>query len=140
MSNHVKPLIVHPERHPKGWGEEVWIANEEYCCKLLRFDKGAKFSMHYHVEKKETFYVLSGRIMLEWFNTETADRHKLELLSGEAIQIPRNLPHKVIALEPTVIIEASTHHEDSDSYRDQGGGQAHCSRLGNGVSHSRHNS
>jgi len=43
---------------PKGWGEEIIICNHElYCGKLLRFKQGAKFSMHYHMIKDETWYV-----------------------------------------------------------------------------------
>ena len=31
--------------------------NSEYCGKILRFNSGKKFSMHYHLEKKETWYI-----------------------------------------------------------------------------------
>lgn len=37
----------------KGWGREIiFVNNDEYCGKLLCFDKGKKFSMHYHIKKK----------------------------------------------------------------------------------------
>jgi len=44
-------MIIKPKIVEKGWGQEIWIHNdEEYCGKLLRFNKeGSKFSMHYHV-------------------------------------------------------------------------------------------
>jgi hypothetical protein len=33
----------------KGWGHElIWVTNDKYCGKLLKFNKGAKFSMHFH--------------------------------------------------------------------------------------------
>ena len=33
----------------KGWGHElIWATNDKYCGKLLKFNKGAKFSMHFH--------------------------------------------------------------------------------------------
>jgi hypothetical protein len=32
----------------KGWGHElIWATNDKYCGKLLKFNKGAKFSMHF---------------------------------------------------------------------------------------------
>ena len=40
----------------KGWGSEIIFANnEKYCGKVLHFKKGAKFSMHFHKEKEETY-------------------------------------------------------------------------------------
>ena len=48
----------------KGWGYERWIVNcEEYCGKLLFFEKDKKCSWHYHVLKDEVFYLQSG---LDW--------------------------------------------------------------------------
>jgi len=36
----------------KGWGKEIiFVNNPEYCGKILCFDKGKKFSMHYHIQK-----------------------------------------------------------------------------------------
>ena len=50
---------------PKGWGYEKWIVNtEEYCGKLLFFNKGKRCSWHYHKIKDETFYLQSGSILL----------------------------------------------------------------------------
>ncbi len=38
---------VHIE--PKGWGREIWIANNGlYCGKILEINKGKKCSLHFH--------------------------------------------------------------------------------------------
>ena len=38
---------------PKGWGYEKWIVNtDEYCGKLLFFNKGKRCSWHYHKIKE----------------------------------------------------------------------------------------
>ena len=59
---------------PKGWGHEViFVNNELYCGKLLVFKKGAKFSMHYHLIKDETWYVDKGEFVYRWIDTETAE-------------------------------------------------------------------
>ena len=39
----------------KGWGHEfIFATNDKYCGKLLKFNKSAKFSMHFHTHKDET--------------------------------------------------------------------------------------
>ena len=54
--------VKSPKRVEKNWGYELWIHNdEEYCGKSLVFPKeGSHFSMHYHLKKKETWYIQSG--------------------------------------------------------------------------------
>jgi quercetin dioxygenase-like cupin family protein len=114
----MKPIFTKPKIVNKGWGRERWLCNnEEYCGKLLEFDSGSKFSMHYHIKKRESFYVLKGFLVLTFFNLENADMKSQNLLEGQVIEIPRNVPHQIEAKEDSVIIEISTHHEDSDSYR-----------------------
>ena len=40
----------------KGWGSEfIWESNDLYCGKFLNFKEGARFSMHFHKEKDETW-------------------------------------------------------------------------------------
>jgi hypothetical protein len=45
----------------KGWGsEEIWATNDKYCGKLMRFNTGARFSMHFHAEKMSHGMCLTG--------------------------------------------------------------------------------
>ena len=102
----------------KGWGEEVWLVNNnEYCGKILKFNSGARFSMHYHINKEETFFVSKGKLSLKSINLENAEEFTKEINAGDVVDIPRFAPHQLTALEDSEIIEFSTHHEDSDSYR-----------------------
>ena len=51
---------IHVE--PKGWGREIWIANNsEYCGKVLEIDKGKRCSFHFHKLKLESFYLRCGK-------------------------------------------------------------------------------
>jgi quercetin dioxygenase-like cupin family protein len=103
---------------PKGWGSEVHIANnEEYCGKLLVFEKGKEFSMHYHVDKYETWYVQKGRFMFIWINPENADVNREELKEGDVVTIYQGIAHQLKALEDSIIFETSTHDNINDSYR-----------------------
>ena len=110
--------ILSAKRHPKGWGEEVWIINtDKYCGKLLKFNKGATFSDHYHIIKDETWYVLEGKLELRYYDLSNADRLVKVLKPGAVVHISPSTPHQLVALEKSVIIEVSTPHDEADSYR-----------------------
>ena len=103
---------------PKGWGEEIIIENNElYCGKILIFKEGCKFSMHYHMEKDETWYVEYGEFVYRWIDTETADMNETKLGEGDIVRQRPGQPHQLEAISNGRIFEVSTHHEDSDSYR-----------------------
>ena len=103
---------------PKGWGDEVIICNHElYCGKLLRFIKGAKFSMHYHILKDETWYVNEGQFIYRWIDTQTAEVIEKKLDVGDTVRQRPGQPHQLEALTDGIIFEISTQHFDSDSYR-----------------------
>lgn len=103
---------------PKGWGEEIIITNNElYCGKLLSFKEGAKFSMHYHMIKDETWYVNEGEFIYRWIDTETAEVVEQKLYKGDVVRQRPGQPHQLEALVNGVVFEVSTQHFDSDSYR-----------------------
>jgi quercetin dioxygenase-like cupin family protein len=102
----------------KGWGKEIiFVNNNEYCGKLLCFNKGMKFSMHYHLLKKETWYVSKGKFILLWIETENGISYTEYLNVGDIITNERGAPHQLIALEDSEVFEVSTKHYDNDSYR-----------------------
>ena len=107
----------------KVWGKEIWIVNREYCGKKLILNKGFRCSMHYHKNKDETFYILKGRVLME------TDNKKQIMLPGDSILITPNMKHRFTGLEDSEIIEFSTHHEDSDSYRDEESGKVDLSKI-----------
>jgi mannose-6-phosphate isomerase-like protein (cupin superfamily) len=100
----------------KAWGEERWIYNGEYCGKLLILKKDHQCSVHKHKIKHETFYLYSGEIDLELNGT-----HKV-ICPGEAVVIPTGQYHRFTGIVDSMIIEFSTQHFDSDSYRTEPSG------------------
>jgi mannose-6-phosphate isomerase-like protein (cupin superfamily) len=103
---------------PKGWGHEVIIVNNDlYCGKILHFNTGAKFSMHFHMKKMETWYVTSGLFLFRWINTRNADIIEETLRPGDTITNMVGEPHQIICQQEGDIFEVSTQHFDSDSYR-----------------------
>ena len=104
---------------PKGWGFEKWIINcEEYCGKLLFFEKDKKCSWHYHVLKDEVFYLQSGKMLIKYSDEDDITTAKEMVLNpGENFHVYRGLRHRMIAMEDSELFEFSTEHFDSDSYR-----------------------
>ena len=99
----------------KVWGEELWMANTElYCGKKLILMKGKRCSLHKHKNKDETFYIDKGKVLME-----VGDETKV-IEKGDVVRIKPNIKHRFSGLSDSVIIEISTHHEDSDSYREEG--------------------
>lgn len=102
----------------KGWGHElIWCSNDRYCGKLLRFDTDARFSMHFHADKDETWHVLSGKFIVKWIDTNNASVQERILNAGDTWHNPPLLPHQVICLEEGTIIEVSTPDSVEDNYR-----------------------
>lgn len=132
-----KEIITHiPTTHPKVWGVERWIVNnEDYCSKILFVDQAAFSSVHWHNNKKETFHCVSGYGYVEFFVASVKDVRDLreelclakeldlverfELRPNQSIDILPGQCHRFVGLskEPFQILEVSTHHEESDSFR-----------------------
>ena len=112
--------IKPPKKVEKTWGYELWIHNDsDYCGKLLVFTKqGNKFSMHYHLKKKETWYVQEGGFDFHWIDVENGKRKRKIIKEGDSVLIERGQPHQLTALtDNSTIVEVSTEHFDEDSYR-----------------------
>jgi len=102
----------------KGWGHElIWATNEKYCGKLMKFYKGARFSMHFHAEKDETWYVLSGKFEVKYIMTQDATHRSEILVEGSTWRNEPLEPHQLICLEEGTIIEVSTADSVEDNYR-----------------------
>ena len=103
----------------KGWGYEIiWATNDKYAGKILVFEKkGAKFSMHFHAEKDETWYVVIGRFVVRVIDTATAEVHEQELVPGDVWHNPPLSPHQLICIEQGMICEVSTPDSVEDNYR-----------------------
>ena len=116
-------MITKYKEVKKEWGKETWLVNRDYCGKRLILNKSYRCSMHFHKNKDETFYVLKGKVLMEIGNK------KCIMLPGNSILIEPNTKHRFTGLENSEIIEFSTHHEDSDSYREELSGKVDLNKL-----------
>lgn len=110
----------------KKWGYELWIENNSlYCGKHLHVLPGKWCSVHYHKNKKETFYIIKGSLVLEYSDNidlhywQTNQANRVVLSQGQSFTIDTMMAHRFTSnLDiPCDFIEISTHHDDSDSYR-----------------------
>jgi mannose-6-phosphate isomerase-like protein (cupin superfamily) len=109
--------------YPKVWGEEHWIVNKDYCGKKLVLRRGYRCSIHHHEIKDETFYVITGRVLME------VNGARRVLFPGDRQHIRIGDKHRFTGLDDSEMIEFSTHHMDNDSYRDVASGSVPASEF-----------
>ena len=87
----------------KPWGyEKVLISTESYLTKELYIKENFKTSFHYHENKDETMYILSGAGYIEF------EDKKEYFGKNDTIRIKPNVVHSIVATENTVLHEVST--------------------------------
>ena len=103
---------LEPRVEKRVWGNEIFLVETpNYIGKRLEMNAGTAGGLQVHVEKEETFYLLSGRAWVDYDNgVGGLARH--EMVPGEIFHIPPNATHRVIAVEDCVFFEASTPHFD----------------------------
>jgi len=117
-SSPLRPVKLTSTMVPKGWGHELHICNnDEFCGKELHIKAGHRFSIHFHIKKREVFRLRSGSVALTTINLEDASQLIQIMQPGDVFEIPRHLPHSIRAVEDSLIDEYSTTHYDEDSYR-----------------------
>jgi|TARA_B100001013_G_scaffold80600_2_gene43551 mannose-6-phosphate isomerase-like protein (cupin superfamily) len=113
-------MINKTGKREMGWGYElIWASNEKYCGKIMVFTKkGAKFSMHFHKDKDETWFVNNGVFKLNWIDTKDATLYSQELKEGDSWHNPPCQPHQLVCMSNSgSVSEVSTPDHSDDNYR-----------------------
>ena len=96
----------------KPWGrEEVIEINDKYMVKKLTMWKGHRCSLQLHNFKKETIYVLSGKLRII-SGSYVENLSERIYTSGETITISPGIVHRMEGAEDSVYLEASTPEMD----------------------------
>ena len=83
---------------------EYWIANEivaGYCGKFLFLFDGQTCPKHHHRMKLETFFIVKGRVRMDYAGAVC------ELGEGGTLLVECQKPHQIIGLGPALILEIS---------------------------------
>jgi mannose-6-phosphate isomerase-like protein (cupin superfamily) len=72
-----------------------------YCGKFIFMFRGQKCPEHYHRLKKETFFVVKGKIGMTIDSTETI------MKKGDSVTVERGQKHEFVALSDSLILESS---------------------------------
>ena len=105
----------------KPWGkEEVLEFNDKYMVKRLTMWKGHRCSLQFHNLKRETIYVLEGRLRII-SGPSQAELNTRVYRPGEYITLLPGVIHRMEAEQDSVYLEASTPEMDdvvrlSDDY------------------------
>ena len=92
----------------KPWGqEEVIEINDKYMVKKLTMLSAHGCSLQFHNFKKETIYVLSGKLKII-IGKEKEDLNSRIYTSGETVTISPGTIHRMEAVETSVYLESST--------------------------------
>lgn len=111
-------LTLVPKIVEKGWGREIiFHSDDDYCGKILHFNKGGEFSMHYHIDKRESWYLVTGKMIFKFIDPKTAEIKEQLFKAGQTMIINRGMVHQLVALEESDIFEVSTPDNPEDSYR-----------------------
>jgi len=92
---------------------ESWVANEfaeGYCGKFLFVFDGQTCPAHCHRQKHETFYVVRGRVRMEY------DEASREMGAGDVLAVAQGKYHAFTGLGPALLLEVSKPCRLDDNY------------------------
>ena len=97
-----------PKEVLKPWGKEELIEyNDQYVVKKLFMKANECCSMQYHELKRETIYVLSGKLRL-YIGNDIENLIQKEMLPGDKITILPYTIHRMEGIEDSEYLECST--------------------------------
>lgn len=92
----------------KNWGEERWLAQGPFALKVIRVDPGQRTSLQYHEEKEEANFVLTGAGRLHYQDEQSRTIVSLAIERGTVVHVRPGVVHRIEAVTPLLLIEAST--------------------------------
>jgi mannose-6-phosphate isomerase len=97
-----------PKEVIKPWGKEELIEyNDHYVVKKLFMKANECCSMQYHELKRETIYVLSGKVRL-YIGKDMENLEQREMVAGDKVTITPYTIHRMEGIEDSEYLECST--------------------------------
>jgi len=92
---------------------EYWIANEleaGYCGKYLFVFDHQTCPSHYHREKLETFFIVKGKVLMDYDGSER------EMNPGDTLRVEQGKYHSFTGIGPALLLEISKPCIVDDNY------------------------
>jgi len=83
------------------------VVGEKAMVARVVLEQGCIVPVHHH-ENEQIACVLSGRLRFTIGDTDSDEIRDVEVTGGEVLLLPSNVPHGVIALEETVVLDIFT--------------------------------
>ena len=92
------------KRVEKPWGYEIHFTPPDlpYMGKILHIEAGKRLSLQYHDQKKESWYLLKGKV------TIILDDQEISMESGLGYTISTGQKHRLIGVLDSDVLEVST--------------------------------
>tara|TARA_R100000005_G_C4985365_1_gene193851 strand:+ start:1111 stop:1551 length:441 start_codon:yes stop_codon:yes gene_type:complete len=100
-----------PKHEKKCWGEVVHMfCDQGAAVSHLKVKRGTRCSRHYHEDRANAFYVISGKVVIEeWDTTITNYDPSLKTLkilnAGDHYTVPSTVIHRFRVLEDGEMVE-----------------------------------
>lgn len=111
------------------WGTtQVWTALHNLHGKLINIREGQRTSLKYHDVKDEVFFLLAGKVKVQFANSDFIEKHtdesrlfEAELSPGDVFVVQSGSVYRFIAIENSAIIEVGNRlqaesHRIEDDY------------------------
>jgi len=101
------------------WGREIiWAAKENYCGKILIFEKAdSTTALHFHKSKDKSWFVNAGKFLVTWIDTKDGQAYSKELPEGSVFDIPALTPVKLKALQDNSAMAECSNSVEDDFYK-----------------------
>ena len=107
--------IYNKNNQKKYWGNMVTLLkNKKGSVKIINMLKNTQSSMEFHINKKESYFICSGRLKLG-LRYSRAKQKSLFLNKNDSFLMKPGTMHMRMSIKDTFILEMSSKDEDNDS-------------------------
>ena len=97
--------------------EIVWSDTEQYCGKILVFEKAnTKTPLHFHKEKSKSWFVNAGKFKVQWVDTTDGKIYAQELPEGGVFHVPALMPIMLESLSPNSAMAETNNGNNTEDY------------------------
>lgn len=80
------------------------VFGDQMLWAYVQLGEGCEVAMHSH-ESEQMAFVLDGKAVFRLGDPDDPEFEEREVSSGMVVHLPSNLPHGVVALEDTIILD-----------------------------------